>query len=192
MRFHTTDAIRKQGNIASRLSFLVTKSALGNSLTQPEQGDPRRGAQTSAKVGDTDSDYISNTGICAIRWHLLSTHALWWSLWAATSLHWSQRLMKMEGRPTVKSWSVFSSWAQQAWLIPWASVPLRLGPELSGSYTCTLLFFPLLIARRHALFEVRIPLCPWMSSTPANGCRGTNNSKSEDRRHLGDLIEELV
>lgn len=115
-------------------------------------------------------------------------------LWAATSLHWSQRLMKMEGCPTVKSWSVFSSWAQQAWLIPWASVPLRLGPELSGSYTCTLLFFSfaLLIARRHALFEVRIPLCPWMSSTPANGCRGTNNSKSEDRRHLGDLIEELV
>lgn len=31
-----------------------------------------------------------------------------------------------------------------------------------------------------------------MSSTPANGCRGNNNSKSEDRRHLGDLIEELV
>lgn len=79
MHFHTTNAIGKQGNRASRLSFGVTKSALGKSLTQSEQGDPRRGAQTSAKVGDAVSDHISNTGFCAIRLHLLSTHPLWWS-----------------------------------------------------------------------------------------------------------------
>jgi hypothetical protein len=143
------------------------------------KGETQWGAQTGAKARDPTSDHISITRIYAIRLQLPSTHPLWWSLLSNHLLHWSQRWMKMEGLPTVKSWTLFSSWAQPAWLILWASVPVGLEPRPSGSNTCTLAFlsFPILIAKRYALFEVRLPLCPQMSSTPANGCWGNNNSE---------------
>ena len=52
-----------------------------------------------------------------------------------------------------------------------------------------LYFFAFLIEGRYALFEVRIALCPWRSSTPANYHRGNHNSRRADRRQFSDLIE---